>query len=140
LSEPAGVDRSYVDIMFQAIRSLQAEVAKLKNTMKYGMYSYTGSDTAMSRVVGEYTPSENEPLWAIEESDLSPIDDAFLDISERHNLVPSTNVEADTGVLYVKPEGAKWIDPADQNGFKAATDAKLFLYLTMSNMNAKINI
>ncbi|MDQ9826927.1 hypothetical protein RFZ44_27015, partial [Acinetobacter sp. 163] len=42
---------NYVDILFSAIRRLQSEVARMKNAFQYGMYSYTGENTAMSRVV-----------------------------------------------------------------------------------------
>jgi hypothetical protein len=35
-----------------SLRALQTEVTKLKNTFTYGLYSYTGKDTAMSSVVG----------------------------------------------------------------------------------------
>ena len=41
---------TYVDVLFQAIRALQSEVAKLKNSFTYGIESYTGKTTAMSRV------------------------------------------------------------------------------------------
>lgn len=40
-----GKNESYLDILFAAIRSLQAEVTKLRNTMKYGIYSYVDPDT-----------------------------------------------------------------------------------------------
>ena len=44
---------SYIDILFQAIRQLQTEVAKMRNTFKYGMYSCTNKEMAVSNVVNE---------------------------------------------------------------------------------------
>ena len=55
-SEPD--DGTYIDILFSAIRSLQAEVAKLRNSFKYGMFSYTGKQTAMSAVMNEWNETE----------------------------------------------------------------------------------
>ena len=53
----------YISIMFSAIRKLQAEVAKLRNSFRYGISSYTGTDVAMSQIVSEYSEiQENEPL------------------------------------------------------------------------------
>ena len=62
----------YLDIVFSAIRSLQAEVAKLRNSFKYGINSYTDARTMMAGVEYDYdTLAANEPLWAVEENDLS---------------------------------------------------------------------
>lgn len=98
---------SYVDILFQAIRQLQTEVAKMRNTFKYGMYSCTNKEMAVSNVVNEMvaTPAD-EPLWAIEEDGLSYVyaldfkdgynkDDAskttFNIISEINGLIQNVN-------------------------------------------------
>jgi hypothetical protein len=54
---------NYLDILFSAIRKLQAEVARLRNSFNYGIESYTGKDTAMSKVVSEYElQNDEEPL------------------------------------------------------------------------------
>lgn len=54
---------SYADILFSAIRKLQAEVSRLKNSFKYGITSYMGTDTATSEIVSEYSDiEEDEPL------------------------------------------------------------------------------
>ena len=136
-SEPD--DGTYIDILFSAIRSLQAEVAKLRNSFKYGMFSYTGKQTAMSAVMNEWNETEEvEPLWAVEESDLSPIDDVILDISDFHSLVPKENVVVSPGALYINSSGAKWSD--ENNGFLNVKDPKLFLFMTTSGMNFKINL
>jgi hypothetical protein len=53
----------YLNILFSAIRKLQAEVAKLRNSFRYGISSYTGTDVAMSAIVSEYDNiEEDEPL------------------------------------------------------------------------------
>lgn len=60
----AGEDKNgdtYLNILFSSIRKLQAEVAKLRNSFKYGITSYTGTDTAMSDNLNNLT-IEDEPL------------------------------------------------------------------------------
>ena len=44
---------NYIDILFQAVRQLQTEVAKMRNTFKYGMYSCTHKEMAISNVVND---------------------------------------------------------------------------------------
>ncbi len=79
---------NYIDILFQAIRQLQTEVAKMRNTFKYGMYSCTNKEMAVSNVVNEMktTPAE-EPLWAIEEDGLSYV--YALDFLQGYDKDPS---------------------------------------------------
>jgi hypothetical protein len=119
---------NYVDILFSAIRSLQSEVARLKNAFKYGINSYTDTATAMSSVV--QSPDE-EPLWAVDESDLSELSQCTSEINENHIL---------TGDVIVTNQGldiqnASFIDPSD--GFKEQPDPKSFVYLTSSTKNIK---
>ena len=45
------INGTYIDILFSAIRSLQSEVAKLKNTFNYGIQSYNNADTASSSII-----------------------------------------------------------------------------------------
>lgn len=133
-------DGTYVNILFKAIRSLQSEVAKLRNSFKYGMYSYTGKQTAMSAVMNDWDDTQEiEPLWAVEEKDLSPIEDATLDINDLHTLTPKENVIVSPDTLEIEGT-AKWKDSENDNGFLNATDPKLFLYMTTSEMNFKINL
>jgi hypothetical protein len=40
-----------IDILFSAVRKLQAEVTKMRNAFKFGMYSYTGTNTAVSELI-----------------------------------------------------------------------------------------
>lgn len=134
-----GKEGFYVDILFNAIRSLQAEVAKMKNSFKYGMYSYTDTQTAMSAVMSGYNQDDEvEPLWAVEESDLSEIEDAFLDIGDNHTLEPKANVISSEGILKINAEGASWEDR--EGGILQVGDPKIFLFLTTSSMNFKVHL
>ena len=128
---PENDTRNYVDILFSAVRSLQAEVAKLRNSMKYGLYSYTGKDTAMSRVMDSYNDiPDEEPLWATEESDLSPIDGAGAELGNGHLLEPSENVEV-LGEDALRISSASWTDPLGVLG--DIEDPKLYFYFTASS-------
>ena len=130
--EPGG-SGYYIDILFSAIRSLQAEVAKLRNSMKYGLYSYTGRDTAMSRVMSEDDALDNEPLWATEESDLSPVDGAGTELGNEHLLEPSENVEViGEEALRITGNGV-WNDPLDV--LASVEDPKLYFYFTVTKPN-----
>ena len=125
---------TYVDILFSAIRKLQSEVARLRNSFKYGIYSYTDTNTAMSEAVNGITDPDDEPLWAIEEEDLSQI--YSLTIGEGAELEPSTNVNIGTeGIIKITGD-ATWTDL--DGTIKDAEDPKLFLYLCTSNLNTGI--
>ena len=134
---PENDTRNYVDILFSAIRSLQSEVAKLRNSMKYGLYSYTGTDTAMSRVMDSYSEiPDEEPLWATEESDLSPIDGAGTELGNRHFLVPQENVLV-LSEDALRISDATWNDPLGALG--DVEDPKLYFYFTTSSLGLTIN-
>lgn len=123
---------TYVDILFSAIRKLQSEVARLRNAFNYGIYSYNDTNTAMSKqIVGIQNPDE-EPLWCIEPEDLSLV--YSLVIGEGHELNPIENVNIETeGILTITGETV-WEEEIN------VTDPKLFLYITSSNTNIKINL
>lgn len=72
LSREVQRNGTYVDILFSALRSLQHEVAKLKNTFASGIISYTDTQTASSDVISE-EEEDVEPLWAIDPEDLTEI-------------------------------------------------------------------
>jgi hypothetical protein len=127
---------NYVDILFSAIRRLQSEVAKMKNAFQYGMYSYTGENTAMSRVVKGISDPDEEPLWAIEEEDLSLVYE--LIIGGGHGLEPDSAVNIGTeGLLKITGE-ATWTDL--ESVVKDATDPKLFCYITTTKPNVNIEL
>ena len=132
---------NYVDILFSAIRSLQAEVARLRNSFMYGIESYTGTTTAMSVVEEDLADAvENEPLWAIEEDGLSLLQD-FI-VGDGHTLVPADNVtiiqDAETYNSYLKITGeAKWLPNSE---LRDCTDSKLFVYATVNRPDVKVNL
>lgn len=127
---------TYVDILFSAIRKLQSEIARIKNSFNYGIYSYTGKDTAMSRIVNGITAPDDEPLWAIEESDLSLV--YSLTVGGGHELTPDTAVDiSKEGILQISGE-AFWEDTEEV--VKSNEDVKLFCYLTVSNLNLVVNL
>ena len=119
------------NILFSAIRSLQSEIAKIKNTFKYGMYSYSGTNTAMSTIQTEGI--EDEPLWAVEEEDLSLIKEVLL--GQFHEFVPSENVTVyEENSLFVNESGASYFFT------EQVEDPKIFIYLTTSKPNVTINL
>lgn len=72
------INGNYADILFSALKQLQLEVARLKNSFVYGINSYTGTDTTLSYMQQQYTTDiEEEPLWAIDESDLTQVFDLY---------------------------------------------------------------
>ena len=80
--------RSQLDILFSAIRSLQAEVARLKATFELGINSYTGSETAASSIMYDLDDvEEEEPLWAVQESELSEL--FTLQYNNQTELIPT---------------------------------------------------
>ena len=70
------VNGSYLYIMMNTIRALQAEVAKLKNTFQYGIHSYNNEVTAKSSILDQYDDTlMDEPLWALEPDMMSEVFD-----------------------------------------------------------------
>lgn len=127
---------TYVDILFSAIRKLQSEVARLRNAFQYGINSYNGENTAMSAVLQGIQNPDEEPLWCIEENDLSLV--YALTIGMGFELIPYENVDISTeGILSIKGE-VLWEDT--DLTIKNVTDPKLFLYLSSSNLNIKLNL
>ena len=126
---------TYVDILFSAIRKLQSEVAKLKNSFNYGIYSYTGKNTAMSRVIDGIENPDDEPLWCIEPEDLSEV--LSVVIGEGSGLEPLKNVDTSKeGVLKITGT-AYWEDIRD---IKLVEDPKLFVYFTVSSLNVIVKL
>ena len=131
-------ERSYLDILFSSIRSLQAEVAKMRNAFKYGMYSYTGQDTALSAINDDNT-KEKDVLWSVEESDLSEITTYTIDFEGTNfPFLPKTNVDVTKpGVVTFKGD-AYWNDYMDE--LKSLEDSKLYLYMTASNLFINLSL
>lgn len=128
----------YLNIMFSAIRKLQAEVAKLRNSFRYGISSYIGTDVAMSQIVSEYDEiQEDEPLWSIEEDDLSGIDDATIDFEAP--FIPLTSEER---IDYDRDGFAKinataYTTDVIKDAYAEIDDTKLFCYLTVTQPNVQ---
>ena len=129
---------TYLNQIFSAIRTLQAEITKIKNTFKYGLESYQGKQTAMSSVLETYDDVETqEPLWAINENGLSAIDGFEFNFDKSHKLqIISGNIE--TGNESIKINGhAKYSEP---NLFKNLKDSYLLYFLTLSSLDMKVKL
>lgn len=132
---------SYLESIFSTLRILQAEIEKIKNTFNYGLYSYTGRDTAMSGVNHMYQDPEYEPLWAIEESDLSTISGLEdVVIGQGTTILPTVS-----GGIDVSHDGyiifncvSLWTPTPKV--LEEVEDPKLFLYLTIFNKDVKIKL
>ena len=126
-------DSSYVDILMSSLRALQMEVAKLKNAFRYGIESYTGTQTAMSSITDNIKLPEDEPLWAVDESSLSEV----VELLTEKDLTKTTNTVIDSSV----PNKLKITGTAiwQNNLFNSITDNQIFLYFTTINSNIKIN-
>ena len=123
----------YLDILFSSIRKLQAEVAKLRNSFRYGIYSMNGKDTAMSHVMSEYSEDmNNEPLWATEESDLSELDSGLYLIGNGNGLWPISGEVILSGQDKLTiTESAIWKDDdIDGEPMKNCQDTKEYIFMT----------
>lgn len=133
ISREIQMDGTYVDILFSALRKLQSEVARLKNSFKYGIYSYTGATTAMSSAVQGIVDPDDEPLWAIDPEDLSQIFDLTIGIGTE--LEPSENVNVGTeGILRITGD-AVW---TDDGTIREAEDVKLITFITSSSLDINL--
>jgi hypothetical protein len=81
----------------------------------------------MSRIEHGYQDyEEDEPLWAIDEDELSLIKEVIL--GQFHTFDPSANVDAsEEGVLSFNSTGATWYDTGDISN---VDDPKILIYLT----------
>lgn len=131
------INGSYLDILFNTIRQLQTEVAKIRNTFRYGLYSYTGTDTAMSGIVSEIPEPDDEPLWAVDPDMLSLITGADVSISEDvNNLEPINGLLFTENKFVIGENTVKWFDKDDL--VKNTNDPKIFIYFTVSHLNIKL--
>ena len=117
--------------MMGAIRSLQAEVARLRNTFDYGTDSYKNTRTAKSVILGGMNDVDiDEPLWAIDPGYLSLVPDSIvfntlLDINHRF-------IKIGTGTIDTSIEGQLTFNDCkgvfyDGNG-ENVSDENLTLY------------
>ena len=130
---------SSLKVIISAIRALQSEVVKLRNTFRFGINSYTGTDFHMSQTINEIGEDieENEPLWATEESDLSYIEG--FDSSDLINqyFTNEININSETGYIYYD-DTLVWED--SDNILKELSDPKEYVYLTTSSKNIEFKL
>lgn len=133
---------NYLNILFSAIRSLQAEVSKLKNSFEYGIQSYIGTDTAMSEVVSEYNSlPDEEPLWSVDEEMLSELDDVSVDFKsiEFPPFYPQENISYSANGYAKITNYVSW-DPPENPYETSNEDTKIFLYLTLTDLDITIHL
>ncbi len=120
------------------IEALQTEVARLRNSFKYGITSYQGQDTAQGEVTnGMLDVDDKEPLWAIEESDLNYLSDLACPLNNKHRLI------VDEGTIDVSTEGVLGIDKAHFNTeyiYSELPDSKQIAYLAADAPNIKVTL
>lgn len=132
------INGTYIDILLQSLRKLQAEVARLRNSFTYGIYSYTDTNTALSTITEGYKEDlEDEPLWAIEESDLSEIDESGTLLDNNHHFSPAEVVDISKQGILTLTDTATW---NVTNLYSENLDTKQFIYLTTSNLNIQIQL
>lgn len=124
--------------ILSAIQSLQTEVAKLRNSFKYGITSYQGQDTAQGEVTnGMLEVDDKEPLWAIEESDLNYISDLACSLNNNHRLI------VDEGTIDVSTDGVLGIEKAHFNTesiYSELTDTKQIFYIAADAPTIKVTL
>lgn len=134
---------TYLEIMFTALRQLQAEVTKLKNTFKYGINSYTETDTALSAVSGiEYENEEDdEPLWALDPdmlSELSEITRITEDKLARFTKSSQNNVlwvdENKQEKIKITGDSIFSLTNDEEKYIRANEDAKIILFASLSKI------
>lgn len=136
LSREVPSNGNYVDILFSAIRKLQSEVARMKNAFQYGMYSYTNENTAMSRMVQGISDPDDEPLWAVEEEDLSLVESLVIGLG--HGIEPEKVVDVSTeGILKITGTGT-WANY--NNSIKDVEDPKLFCFITTDKPTIQLQL
>lgn len=135
-SYPTTYNGNILDILFSAVRSLQSEVARLKNSFKYGISSYTEDRTAMSTVFGDIIEPEQEPLWAVEEDDLSELPECTVYMDDRHILHGDVTADNTNEILTIVD--ARFIDP--EKGFKAQKDPKCLLFITSTGQDIQFKL
>lgn len=140
------VNGTYLYIMMNTIRALQAEVAKLKNTFQYGIHSYNNEVTARSSVLDQYDETlMDEPLWALDPYMMSEVFDTADFKTELHpdNFTisglggESINASVPEQLTFVNGTG-KFSDKA--NTLLNLTDSKLVTYLVTDSKHVFFNL
>ena len=140
------VNGTYLCIMMNTIRALQAEVAKLKNTFQYGIHSYNNEVTAKSSVLDQYDETlMDEPLWALDPYMMSEV---FDSVDFKTELLPDNftisgmggeSIDASVPNQLTFRNGAgKFSDKA--NTLLNITDSKLVTYLVTDSKHIYFNL
>lgn len=120
------------------LESLQTEIAKLRNSFKYGINSYQGQDTAQGEVVnGMQEIDDKEPLWAIEESDLNYLSDLYCPLNNKHRLT------VDEGTIDVSVDGELGIEKAHFDTeyiYSELPDTKQIIYLAADAPTIQVSL
>ena len=136
--------------MARAIKQLQGEVARLRNTFDYGIDSYNNTRTAKSVQLGEMTDVDvDEPLWAIDEGYLSLVPDSvnfntLLDINHKFTKIGTGTIDTsvDDQLTFVDCKGL--FSDGDENGdnltLYALPDSKLITYLVTTKPTIKMTL
>ena len=144
------VNGTYLDVMMRAIRSLQMEVARLKNSFTYGIDSYTNYKTAKSVTLGDYEDVKiGEPLWAIDPGYLSEVQDSsifntFLDQNHSFTRIGdgTINVSVEGQLTFENCRGV--FNDGDGSGNDLTLyhlkDSKLITYLVTDRPNIVMNL
>ena len=129
-------DNSIIGILISAIRALQSEVGKLRNSFRFGINSYTEDAFGMSRTVDELSDiEEEEPLWATDESELSFVNGIDLTSEHADALTPTENYEIiDNKIGYTNTLTFN-ISNSQINLLEGVEDPKLYIYLTSTSRN-----
>ena len=140
------VNGSYLYIMMNTIRSLQAEITKLKNSFQYGIHSYNNEVTAKSSVLDQYDDTlMDEPLWALDPYMMSEV---FDTANFKTDLVPDNFTISGMGGEYFDasvPEEITFVNGTGKfsdkfNTLLNLTDSKLVTYLVTSKKDVTFNL
>ena len=140
------VNGTYLYIMMNTIRALQAEVAKLKNTFQYGIHSYNNEVTARSSVLDQYDETMmDEPLWALDPYMMSEV---FDTADFKTELIPNNFTISGFGGESINAsvpgqltfENGTGIFTDKANTLLNLTDSKLVTYLVTNSKNVIFNL
>ena len=136
--------------MMGAIRSLQAEVARLRNTFDYGIDSYKNTRTAKSVTLGGMKDVDiDEPLWAIDPGYLSLVSDnpnfnTLLDINHSFITVGTgtidTSVEGQLTFVDCKGRSQDGNVQGENPTLYLLKDSKLITYLVTDKPDIKMTL
>lgn len=137
--------------MSKAIRALQVEVARLKNSFDYGIDSYVNTRTAKSVQLGEMEDVEDvEPLWAIDPGiGLSLVPDSvnfntLLDINNSFSIIGtgSIDISVDGQLTFVDCRGlfSDGNAEGEELTLYALDDSKLITYLVTDKPDIKMTL